>query len=902
MSCDNCHIFLKGHPEPSALHLVSTSLSPNHDLGLILLYYSTIRLAHSLSCQVWLEYIVHLHKRDACPLFVYVAYERALRHLPRSYKLWRRYLCERLKAASSLCPTDKKWEKVVDCFERALVHLHKMPKIWTMYLQLLSRLKKGHRARKAFDRALQALPVTQHDQIWPLYLDWTRSMSLDHTLVVLYRRYLMYDPQRREEYVDLLEEQGEWADAARQLITCADDEFFISPEKHSRHQMWMRLCEMCAKHPKEVLSGGIEVDNIMRSGIARFTDEVGRLWCKLADVYIRAGEFEQTRNIFEEAIDSVMTVKDFTMVFDSYTHFEEKVLTALMEMDEVEQGEEEKKDLELRLSRLEHLVKRRPTLLSSVLLRQNPHNVAEWHKRAKLFADDATEAVKCYTQAVKAVLPDKAVGSLASLWMSFAKFYEERGELDSARFILNKALKVVYRKVDELVDIWVCLSDMEMRHDNFSEALDVLRKATTETPEAAAARRAAKLSGGLKGATGKGSTQQPSHLMRAHRHQRLWNLYLDLEESLGTFDTTKAAYGRAMQIRVASPQNIINFASFLEEHGYFEESFRAFEKGIALFKHPHVAPLWLTYLDKFVERYAGRKLERARDLFEEALVDLPEVSTTEFYIRYAKLEEEYGLARKASEVLSRACDVVPEKEKLDMWRLHIKKVGQFFGVAETRAVYQKGLESLQDDDARELCIEFASMEEALSEIDRARAIFMHGSQFADPRRHEGYWARWHAFEEAHGNETTFREMLRIKRSVEMSFSTVNYSAAEILAVGEKPIMSDAEVASLEAAARLSVPEGGGVLGTKRNAEEGGAVETEMEALERQAERIRQAAASEARMDNDATASATAESNPEEIDLDDALDGEEGNEEDNVDISQKAVPTAVYGSLASVEAS
>lgn len=38
-----------------------------------------------------------------------------------------------------------------------------------------------------------------------------------------------------------------------------------------------------------------------------------------------------------------------------------------------------------RLARLEHLMARRPELLSSVMLRQNPHNVHEWHKRVKLF-------------------------------------------------------------------------------------------------------------------------------------------------------------------------------------------------------------------------------------------------------------------------------------------------------------------------------------------------------------------------------------------------------------------------------------------------------------------------------------------------------------------------------------
>ncbi len=37
--------------------------------------------------------------------------------------------------------------------------------------------------------------------------------------------------------------------------------------------------------------------------------------------------------------------------------------------------EEDAGDVDLRIERLEHLMDRRPVLLSSVLLRQNPHNV-----------------------------------------------------------------------------------------------------------------------------------------------------------------------------------------------------------------------------------------------------------------------------------------------------------------------------------------------------------------------------------------------------------------------------------------------------------------------------------------------------------------------------------------------
>lgn len=54
---------------------------------------------------------------------------------------------------------------------------------------------------------------------------------------------------------------------------------------------------------------------------------------------------------------------------------------------------EEQLDLDMRLARLERLMERRPELLSSVLLRQNPHNVHEWLKRADLFDGQPTKVL-----------------------------------------------------------------------------------------------------------------------------------------------------------------------------------------------------------------------------------------------------------------------------------------------------------------------------------------------------------------------------------------------------------------------------------------------------------------------------------------------------------------------------
>lgn len=38
--------------------------------------------------------------------------------------------------------------------------------------------------------------------------------------------------------------------------------------------------------------------------------------------------------------------------------------------------------------------------------------------------------------------------------------------------------------------------------------------------------------------------------------------------------STKAVYDRIIDLRIATPQIIINYAMFLEEHNYFEESFK----------------------------------------------------------------------------------------------------------------------------------------------------------------------------------------------------------------------------------------------------------------------------------------------------------------------------------------
>ncbi|KAH1176025.1 pre-mRNA-splicing factor SYF1 [Mauremys mutica] len=832
------------------------------------LQYEEEILRNPFSVKCWIRYIEF--KQNAPRHVLNLIYERALKELPGSYKLWYNYLKQRRKQVKNRCVTDPGYEEVNNCHERALVFMHKMPRIWLDYCQFLMDQCRITRTRRTFDRALRALPITQHHRIWPLYLKFVRLYPLPETAVRVYRRYLKLSPENAEEYIEYLRSIDRLDEAALRLANVVNDERFVSKEGKSNYQLWHELCDLISQNPDKVKS--LNVGAIIRGGLTRFTDQLGKLWCSLADYYIRSGHFEKARDVYEEAIQTVMTVRDFTQVFDSYAQFEESMIAAKMETtSELGQEEEDDVDLELRLARFEQLITRRPLLLNSVLLRQNPHNVHEWHKRVKLYEGKPREIINTYTEAVQTVDPFKATGKTHTLWVSFAKFYEDNGQIEDARTIFEKATKVNFKQVDDLACVWCEYGEMELRHENYDQALRILRKAT-----AIPAKKAEYF-----------DASEPVQ-NRVYKSLKVWSMLADLEESLGTFKSTKAVYDRILDLRIATPQIIINYALFLEEHTYFEESFKAYERGISLFRWPNVYDIWNTYLTKFIDRYGGKKLERARDLFEQALDGCPQKYAKTIYLLYAKLEEEFGLARHAMAVYERATRAVQPSEQYEMYNIYIKRAAEIYGVTHTRSIYEKAIEVLSDEHAREMCQRFADMECKLGEIDRARAIYSYCSQICDPRTTGSFWQTWKDFEIRHGNEDTIREMLRIKRSVQATYNTqVNFMASQMLKVSSN------------------------ATGTVSDLAPGQSGMDDMKLLEQRAEQL----AAEAERDkprakekilfvrSDASRSELAalsrQANPDEIDIDEEEEegGEsEENEPDEVQLEQQSVPSAVFGGL------
>eukprot|EP00826_Nyctotherus_ovalis_P046717 TRINITY_DN5312_c0_g5_i1.p1 TRINITY_DN5312_c0_g5~~TRINITY_DN5312_c0_g5_i1.p1 ORF type:complete len:344 (+),score=78.68 TRINITY_DN5312_c0_g5_i1:1177-2208(+) len=248
--------------------------------------------------------------------------------------------------------------------------------------------------------------------------------------------------------------------------------------------------------------------------------------------------------------------------------------------------------------RLTSLLERRPFLLSHVVLRQNPNNVYEWLNLAKMCEFDSFLALKTYTEATLQIDPRNAYGKLSRLWIGFAEHYESRQDIKEANKVFSKAANVRYSSLEELSAVWCSWAEMHLRHHNYDSAREILKEACSRRP----------------------TKEESGHLSPSMSYV-IWQFHADIEMAMGSFQNVKAIYQTMMDRQLGTPQTVLNYGAFLENAGYFEESFRVYEKAINAFHWPHVYDIWVIYLAKFTERYGGTKLERLRDLFEQVIKD-----------------------------------------------------------------------------------------------------------------------------------------------------------------------------------------------------------------------------------------------------------------------------------------
>jgi len=195
------------------------------------------------------------------------------------------------------------------------------------------------------------------------------------------------------------------------------------------------------------------------------------------------------------------------------------------------------------------------------VLRQNPHNVYEWLNRAKLCEQDIKLTIKTFTEAIQTVDPLKSKGKTSKIWVRFAEFYEQYEELQNANFIYHKASQLQFKSIEEVSFIYCSWAEMHIRANNIESALEIMKYGCNK-PKSKLKADAETKSGSLV------------------FNIRAWSLYIDLLENCGTFEETKAAYERVLDLKIATPETVLNFTRFLQTNNFFEESFRVFERAV----------------------------------------------------------------------------------------------------------------------------------------------------------------------------------------------------------------------------------------------------------------------------------------------------------------------------------
>ena len=409
------------------------------------------------------EGIAHF-ARVRCPL-----YERALKLLPGSYKLWKGFTSEAVTwSRRCLLGSDDPFVKWTNgTFERALTYMGKMPEFWLDYVAFLEYQKVVTCTRRAYDRALRALPVTQHKRIWDSYIVFVKSVASLRCPCTCTRGICSLT-DRREDFVDHLTQIRQPSELARQLSMIVNDDKFVSISGKTRREYALQLCATVAKSA-DVMPPEINADAAVRKAIEAYPEDAGSLWCSLADCHIRLGDFSPRAYHLRRGMNAVKTILDFSLVFDAYVEFEDAVTSAMMNAEKDE-------DADAGLKRIEKLMDRREVLLNNVKLRQNSNIVATWMERIEIFKSNPVRMINTYADAVKTIDPAKAIGSISSLWIDFARLYEDNGDFPNARVVFEKGTQASFHRIEDLVNVWCAFAEMEVRRKEYASALQIVRR------------------------------------------------------------------------------------------------------------------------------------------------------------------------------------------------------------------------------------------------------------------------------------------------------------------------------------------------------------------------------------------------------------------------------------------
>lgn len=709
--------------------------------------------------EVWLEYLeARGHTKDSLGLLSLL--DRCVTQISRSEPAWRAYIDAVKKIDSADGPNI---DTVSAVYDQALAYVPSI-QLWNEYIGFLT--ENGQDASKAVNRALQSLKVTDHAKLWPTILAYAKKAN-NTTRYNLYSRFLEY--RRRVEGAGYeLSDLPSLSDAIYWMMrSCTEDEVynlcetfesvvnepsFLLALDRSELELYTDLFDVFIRLGS-LDSLAANLYSLMKN---KFPDQAGPSVVKMAQYWIDNGDQLRAISTFENGINTCKTLRDFSVIFDSYTEFVDSMSELLAEKLEKSPTSDLDTELGLVLARYEDLLARRPLLINDVYLRQDPNDVQAWIDRAELY--DGTEKKQCYDTALLKIVPSKVrkEGALPEIWTRRIALARTESEADK---LYSLAVKVPYNSLNDMETVWKSWVDRKVEKGQLDTALKIIKEAVALPKNITEPVRY--------------KDEKFSAQVRMHKSIKLWQIYLDLVESSDDVKETSSVYDRVLELKIATPLTILNYARFLQDHKLYDEMFRVYERGVSIFKYPTVYEIWRDYLTKMARYYEqlGIQPELVRDLFEKSLEGCPTNYISWIYSYYAQFEETHGLKLQALKILERAIDT--SDDQLQAYKTLLSKTKQFKGTASMSGIYQKALETLpvSPEFIDEVVGGFVDVEASLGRLQRCREILHYSAELVmnnakTEKQRTQFWDLFKKFELKHGNESSYKRMLQFKRHLE----------------------------------------------------------------------------------------------------------------------------------------
>ncbi|EUD66070.1 hypothetical protein C922_03540 [Plasmodium inui San Antonio 1] len=752
----------------------------------------------------------------ASKYYLFKIYETILKYFPFSFKLWYHYLKDRIELLSRIYYDEKEeYEDVNRVFDQCLLYMYHFKAIYILYIQFLFLQRKVQKIRLIFNLALQNISLNQHEDLWEYQLKYSNKIKNKLINYEYIKRFVTIYP---ENIVYLFNHYVKYKMCKHALntffymISCDEEENLQLGDK-SIYDLYKEMFQLISS--RKILENDVLVTLRKNFHIFKRYENVTSIYTLLANSFVYEGRWNKAMDAYEEGILECYTVNDFAVLFEGYIETMKILIELKMRTGEgkeagsgIEEGSEDRSDsgegdearsgpplgedtmVDLYMDKINYLLDKRKVFIADIKLKNNQKNVYVWIGKIDA-VETAEEKVDLYNRCLKHFEDADYHGRLSDVYISYAYFHYNREEYDKAVNVFNRAVREHnFKTLNEISSVYCSWIEVELLEGNFKQALRIARLAIDLSNGGEGPRRSS-----MNNYTGANIYEErdsligrnrpimrDNHLGSLNQNFNLLNnvklacLILDLEINYGTIETSINLFDMLYHKKNITVRMVLSFANYLYENKYFSECFKTYEKALSIFHYPYLYPVYVHYINKYVERYKDKNISYVRELYRQAIYGtdektfIPKEFSKIVFLMYASFEENYGFLKRSLSIYKEAVPFLSEPDKVKFYKVFISKVSKSYGVHKAREAFEEAIQTLNDDDAREICLLYIDMEYKLNEYDRVRALYIYTAQFTNPSVHMSFYQDWREFEALHGNEHTFRDMIRIKRSVLSLFS------------------------------------------------------------------------------------------------------------------------------------